>query len=221
MASEEQRMQAFRSRYRTGIAKWYSPWLHAGFVLVYGVALLGLFASSLNQPELWHWLLVPLSLLFFSFAEYRIHKNWGHHKTRLGKLFYQRHSGDHHRFFIEGHMRYEQACDFRVILFPAWLIVLYSLPLLVIWWWLLPIDGNLAALLVMPMLAGYLSYEVLHACEHLPPQHPIARLPWIARMRRLHELHHRRAIMATHNFGIVHPLMDWLHRSLYRNAQST
>jgi len=214
-------MQAFRQRYRAGISRLYNPWLHAGFVLAYGGAVLCLFASSLQQPTFWHWLLVPLALLLFSFGEYRIHKNWGHRKTRLGKLFYQRHSGDHHSFFIEGHMRYEQARDFRVILFPAWLIVLYSLPLAAIWWSLKAIDGNLAALLTMPMLIGYLSYEVLHACEHLPPEHPISKLPWIAQMRRLHELHHRRALMASHNFGIVHPLMDWLHRSLYRPSQST
>jgi hypothetical protein len=56
---------------------------------------------------------------------------------------------------------------------------------------------------------------VFHACEHLPPQNPLTRLPWIRQMRRLHELHHRRERMQERNFNIVLPLMDYLFGTLY------
>ena len=84
-----------------------------------------------------------------------------------------------------------------------------------VWWLLSQFDGNLAALFAGSMLLGYMSYEVVHACEHLPAEHALARLSWIRQMRRLHALHHRRELMQTHNFGIVYPLMDWLYGTLH------
>ncbi|CAD5110325.1 SRPBCC family protein [Zestomonas carbonaria] len=208
-------VQAFRSRYRAAIPPRYNPWLHASFVLAYGALCLAFFWSRLEQVSLLEWLVVPLTLVFYNWGEYNVHKGLGHHKRRLGALFYKRHTGDHHSFFIAGQMRYETDRDWRVILFPAWLIVLYSLGLFAAWWLLAQLDANVAALFAGTMLLGYMSYEVFHACEHLPDSHPVARLPWIRQMRRLHELHHRRELMQTHNFNIVFPLTDWLRGTLY------
>lgn len=207
--------QAFRSRYRAGIHAWYNPWLHAAFVLAYGVLCLTFFCSSLDRVRPLEWLVIPLTLVFFNWGEYTVHKNLGHHKSRLGALFYKRHTGDHHSFFVAGQMRYDTARDWRVILFPAWLIVFYSIGLFAAWWLLARFNGNIAALFSGTLLFGYLSYEIFHACEHLPDSHPVARLPWISHMRRLHELHHRRDLMQTHNFNLVFPLMDWLLGSLH------
>ena len=221
MAYNNDNAQAFRARYRDAIHPLYNPWLHAAFVLAYGLTCVGLLWRTLDAVALWQWLLVPLSLVFFSWGEYQVHKRLGHNKTRFGQLFYKRHTGDHHSFFVEGQMRYETLRDWRVILFPAWLIVLYSLPLLGVWWLLSHIDGNLAALFAGSMLLGYMSYEVVHACEHLPAEHPVARLPGIRQMRRLHALHHRRELMHSRNFGIVHPLMDWLYGTLHWEPEPT
>lgn len=102
-----------------------------------------------------------------------------------------------------------------MILFPAWLIVFYSIGLFIAWWLLAHLNSNVAALFSATMLIGYLTYEIFHACEHLPAEHPVARLPWIRHMRRLHELHHRRDLMHTHNFNLVFPLTDWLLGSLH------
>ncbi len=207
--------QAFRDRYRAGIHPLYNVWSHGGFVLLYGVACLTFFISSLSDVKPWEWLVVPAALVFFNWGEYSIHKNLGHHKTRVGSMFYKRHTGDHHSFFVAGKMTWESARDWRVILFPAWLIVFYSVGLFAAWWLLSLMNSNVAALFSTTLLAGYLSYEVFHACEHLPAAHPISRLPWISHMRRLHELHHRRDLMQTHNFNLVFPLMDWLKGSLH------
>lgn len=212
--------QPFRQQYRAAIRPGYNPWLHAGFVLAYGGAWIVFFLSRLEQPSLLEWLTVPAALVFFNWGEYRIHKSLGHHKHPLGRMFYKRHTGDHHSFFVAGQMRYEQARDWRVILFPAWLVVVFSLGALLAWSLLGLLNDNLAALFAATLLLGYLSYEIFHACEHLPPEHPLSRLPWIRHMRRLHELHHRRELMQTHNFNLVFPLMDWCYGTLHWEAET-
>jgi hypothetical protein len=214
-----QTTQAFRSRYRADIHPLYNPWLHGTFVLVFGVLAIGGFWSSVHQVKPLEWLAVPITLLFFNFGVYMVHRHLGHHKKRFARKFYARHAGDHHSFFAPGHMTYDSARDWRVILFPAWLIVVYSCVIALPLWWLLErFDGNVAGLVGGCLVLGYLTYEVFHACEHLPPGNPVTRLPWIRQMRRLHELHHRHELMQERNFNIVLPLMDYLFGTLYRES---
>lgn len=213
--------QAFREKYRANIARHYNPWLHGGFVLAYGLAVLAFLLRRLDNVTLLEWLTVPATLVFYSWGEYHIHKGLGHYKRRLLPTFYKRHTGDHHSFFADGQMRYEFARDWRVILFPAWLIVLYSTGALLAWLSLAELNENVAALFSSTLVAGYLGYEILHACEHFPPENPVTRLPWVRHMRRLHELHHRRDRMQTHNFNIVFPLWDWIYGTLYWQAEES
>lgn len=210
----------FRARYRAAIHPRYNPWLQGGFVLAYGVLCIGLLWRSLHEVQVLEWLALPLSLLFFNLCIYVVHRWLGHHRQAFARLFYTRHTGDHHSFFGPGYMTCDQARDWRVVLFPAWLIVLHSLAFaLPLWLLILPFNANVAALFASGTLLGYLVYEVFHACEHLPASHPLARLPWIRQMRRLHELHHRRELMQEHNFNIVLPLMDYLFGTLYWEPQ--
>ncbi|POA50490.1 sterol desaturase [Pseudomonas sp. MPR-ANC1] len=211
-----QTTEAFRSRYRAAIHPFYNPWLHGAFVLLFGVLAIGAFWSGVDQVHWLEWLTVPLTLLFFNFGVYMVHRHLGHHKKAFAKLFYARHAGDHHSFFTPGHMTYDSARDWRVILFPAWLIVIHTLLItLPLWWLIAQVNANVAGLFGGCMVLGYLTYEVFHAAEHLPPANPLTRLPWIRQMRRLHELHHRRERMQERNFNIVLPLMDYLFGTLY------
>ena len=215
-----QTTEAFRSRYRAAIHPRYNPWLHGVFVLLFGVLAIGAFWSSVQQVRALEWLTVPLTLLFFNFGVYMVHRHLGHHKKTFAKLFYARHAGDHHSFFTPGHMTYDSARDWRVILFPAWLIVVHTLLItLPLWWLFAQVNANVAALFGGCMVLGYLTYEVFHACEHLPPNNPLTRLPWIRQMRHLHALHHRRERMQERNFNIVLPLMDYLFGTLYWQPQ--
>ena len=211
--------QAFRQKYRAAISPHYNVWLHGGFVLAFGLTVIAFFLRQLHAVRPLEWLTVPLAIVFYSWGEYRTHRFFGHKKHPLVKMFYQRHTGDHHSFFAEGQMRYEFARDWRVILFPAWLIVLYSGGMLLGWWLIGMINANVAALFVATLLSGYLTYEILHALEHLPPENLICRLPWVRQMRRLHELHHRRELMHTNNFNIVFPLWDWIFGTLHWEAE--
>lgn len=211
-----QTTQAFRDRYRADIHPLYNPWLHGAFVLLFGVLAIGGFWSTVHQVRPLEWLTVPLTLLFFNFGVYLVHRHLGHHKKSFARMFYARHAGDHHSFFAPGHMTYDTARDWRVILFPAWLIVIHTVVFTLPAWWLLKqVNANVAGLFGGCLVLGYLMYEVFHACEHLPPDNPVTRLPWIRQMRRLHELHHRRELMQERNFNIVFPLMDYLFGTLY------
>ena len=217
-----QTTQAFRSRYRAEIHPLYNPWLHGAFVLLFGVLAIAGFWSTVHQVHPLEWLAVPLTLLFFNFGVYMVHRHLGHHKKSFARMFYARHAGDHHSFFAPGHMTYDSARDWRVILFPAWLIVLHTVVITLPFWWLLKqVDANVAGLVGGCLVLGYLMYEVFHACEHLPPDNPVTRLPWIRQMRRLHELHHRRELMQERNFNIVFPLMDYLFGTLYWEPEPT
>ncbi|MGB6215025.1 SRPBCC family protein [Pseudomonas mandelii] len=211
-----QTTQAFRDRYRADIHPRYNPWLHGVFVLLFGVLAIGGFWSTVHQVRPLEWLTVPLTLLFFNFGVYLVHRHLGHHKKSFARMFYARHAGDHHSFFAPGHMTYDTARDWRVILFPAWLIVIHTVVFTLPAWWLFKqVNANVAGLFGGCLVLGYLMYEVFHACEHLPPDNPVTRLPWIRQMRRLHELHHRRELMQERNFNIVFPLMDYLFGTLY------
>lgn len=211
-----QTTQAFRKRYRADIHPRYNPWLHGAFVLLFGLLAIGGFWSTVHQVQPLEWLAVPLTLLFFNFGVYVVHRHLGHHKKSFARMFYARHAGDHHSFFAPGHMTYDSARDWRVILFPAWLIVLHTVVITLPLWWLMGrFDSNVAGLSAGCLVLGYLTYEVFHACEHLPASNPVTRLPWIRQMRRLHELHHRRELMQERNFNIVFPLMDYLFGTLY------
>ncbi|WP_284620361.1 SRPBCC family protein [Aquabacterium humicola] len=209
-------VEPFRARYRAAISRHYSVWLHAGFVLAWGLATVAFFWSGVAGVKPLEWLAVPAALLFCNWGEYMIHRRLGHRKTAVGALFYKRHTGDHHSFFAEGRMHWEGGRDFRVILFPPWLIVVFTLALaLPVWWLLQRWNANVAGLAAGTIIGGYLLYEVLHASEHLPDGHVLAGLPWIRQMRRLHQLHHRRSLMAERNLNIVFPLMDWLLGTLH------
>ncbi|MDP2226411.1 MAG: sterol desaturase family protein [Moraxellaceae bacterium] len=210
-------VDAFRARYRAAIHPRYNAWWHGGFVFGLGMALIAFLLMQLQAVQGWEWLAVPVALVFFNWGEYTVHLELGHRKRPWGRLFYQRHTGDHHSFFVQGRMQFETPQDWRVIFFPAWLIVVYSLLLVLPAYVLLGLlNTNVAALFAASLLAGYLSYEFFHACEHLPPTHPLARLPGIRQMREHHDLHHRRDLMQTHNFNIVFPLQDVLRGTRFR-----
>lgn len=205
---------SFRTRYRAAIHPRYNAWLHGGFVLLFGIVGIAFFWSRADHIQPWEWLAIPLALVCHNWVEYMTHKHLGHHKHSFSRLFYQRHTGDHHSFFADGQLTYETMRDWRVILFPAWLIVVVTIVLLPSWLLLEQVNRNVASLFIGTLLLGYLCYEIFHACEHLPEDHPISRLFWVRHMRRLHELHHRRDLMQTANFNLVFPLWDWLYGTL-------
>lgn len=211
----QQDVQRFRQTYRRQIAHTYRAWRHGACVAALGLGLMALFLASANDIHALEYSAVVLTLLALNMGEYWVHKNLGHFKRRFGRLFYKRHTGDHHSFFSHTQMRYEQMRDFRVILFPVWLVLVQGAGAGVLYLALCWLNSNIASLVAATWVGGYLLYELFHALEHLPDRHLLSRLPWVAQMRTLHALHHRRDLMHSHNFNIVFPLSDWLFGTLY------
>lgn len=215
--------QAFRTRYRANISRWYSGWLHLLMVAFTGITVITYSLLQTQTISGIEWLVIPLTLLLVNFAEYVAHRWLGHRKTRLGRLFYSRHTGDHHSFFVETAMPFESTRDWRVVLFPAWLIYVFLIGLMLPGGWILLQlwSANAAWLFVAAGIAGYLFYEVMHFSYHLPASSFVERTPVWWRLQRLHQLHHERERMTDSNFNITIPVFDWLLGTLYWREPET
>lgn len=212
---------AFRAQYRAGISRFYSASLHAGFVFAWGLAASSWLMLQVQAMSALVWLAIPTALLFFNLGEYTVHKQLGHIKKPWSRLFYQRHTGDHHSFFVPGRLHYEYSHDWRVILFPPWLVVVFSVLLVAPTWWLLGFwDANVAAVFAATLMMSYLSYEFFHAVAHLPDSHWLTRVPGLAYMKAHHALHHERDVMTQANFSIVFPFADWLFSTWHKQQKA-
>jgi sterol desaturase/sphingolipid hydroxylase (fatty acid hydroxylase superfamily) len=132
-------------------------------------------------------------------------------------VLYDRHTPLHHRIFVEGDMAVRSRREWRLVLIPAYgvvLIILANLPAVVA----LTLLGqrNLAALYAMTSVAYVLSYEWLHLAYHLPEGHPIARLRFVAALARHHAKHHDPALMQRWNFNVTFPIWDRVRGTTYR-----
>lgn len=206
----------FRTDYRAQIHPLYNGYLHGLFVVSVGLAYV---VYQFSRLDTFHWYYsfgVLFTLILWNFAEYFIHIKLGHNKTRIGAMFYKRHTGDHHSFYTDQRLVPNSHRDMRVTLFPAWLVivsaVIASVSGAVIGW---IFGAEWGAVFSGSLLVGYLSYEFFHFCDHLPEDHFLVRLPWIGHMRRLHQLHHRRDLMHNYNFNLTFPLADWVLGTFY------
>jgi hypothetical protein len=204
---------AFRALYRREILPaGYSARAHVALVLV--VALGGIVAALAVAAA--HWrrdclAIVPVTLLVANAVEYLAHRGPMHHR-RIGLLaLHLRHTGRHHRFFVDEAMSFEEARDLHAVLFPPVLLFFFGaiaigLGALVA----LFLPTAAAALFVATALGYYLSYEVLHFLYHVPPHWPVARWPGVRWLARLHRFHHDPRRMRECNFNLVFPLCDRL-----------
>jgi hypothetical protein len=209
----------FRQRYRAAISKKYNAYFHAGFVFGVGLAFVVYQIMQLTMMPVWQLFALPVGWVIFNFAIYFIHRELGHVKRSWAKLFYQRHSGDHHTFFTDEDYCFEELKDFRVILFPPLLIIAVCILAGVMV--LISPDAllNMARLLAVSMVSGYLLYEFFHACHHLPDHYPITQWPWFKQMREWHRVHHHKDFKHC-NMNLVIPLADYIMRSQADGVQS-
>lgn len=187
-----------------------------GIVLLTGITVISYAFHLSDNITAAEWLVFPLTLLVVNFGEYYAHRWLGHRKTRLGKLFYSRHTGDHHSFFSDQDMNFESVRDWRVVLFPAYLIYAFLIGLVLPVGFILAnlVSLNVACLYAAGGITGYLFYEAMHFSYHLPEGSKTERLcgliPGWKVMRQSHVLHHRRDLMHNSNFNITIPVFDFL-----------
>ncbi len=210
-------VQAFRDAYRLDhIPSRYRGGLHLVFTFGVGGAAFAWCLLQLNDVRPLEWLTVPATFLYANLAEYWGHRGPMHHLTRGLRLVYERHTKQHHRFFTDQAMAYDALRDLRAVLFPPLLmtffIAVFALPAGLLLERIA--TPNVAWLFVAVSLGYFLNYEFLHLAYHLPPGHPIARSSLIARLKRLHQVHHDPRVMAHCNFNITYPIGDLLFGTL-------
>jgi hypothetical protein len=203
----------YRARYRREhIGPRYSGQAHLAFAVLFSLGGIAVCAWLLDGVQPLEWLTIPLAFLYANLVEYSGHRWVMHRKVRGLGLVYERHAGQHHRFFTDQHMALEGWRDCKVVLFPAVLMVFYfgafAVPLGLLLAWLA--TANVALLFVIVALGYYLNYELLHLAYHLPEGSRLLRLPFLMRLRRLHHRHHEPALMAQANFNITYPIGDWV-----------
>lgn len=213
--------EAFRQKYRSEISPGYNGWLHMLVVFSTGLLVISIAAAQVEEASIWEWLVVPVTLVMVNFAEYAAHRWLGHRKTNIGRMFYSRHTGDHHSFFIQSNMPFQSVRDWRVVLFPAYLIYAFLIGLI------LPggaalyflVSPNAAFLYAATGIFAYLFYEVMHFSYHLPQGSFVEKTPGWKQLRRLHLLHHRREKMTQVNFNITLPIFDVLLGTLFWDTE--
>lgn len=206
----------FRDAYRRSISNHYNGYVHAAFVATVGLTFICYAFSQTSFIKNVELLNIPITLVIWNFIEFHVHRRLGHTKTKLGRMFYKRHTGDHHTFYDDQNLIPDNHKDWRVTLFPAWLVIVVAIAASLSGWCLSQLlSENAAFISSASLMAGYLLYEVLHFCDHLPANHFIAQLPWFKQMRNLHRLHHRKDLMRDKNFNLTFPLADWILGTLY------
>jgi hypothetical protein len=129
---------------------------------------------------------------------------------------YDRHELTHHVIYTYDDMAMRSARELRLILMPAYAIVLVfliDLPFAIgaakLFSW------NAGCLFLGTSMVFFLAYEWLHAAYHLPPQSFVGRMSIIARLREHHRRHHDPRLMKHWNFNVTVPLFDWIHRTIW------
>jgi hypothetical protein len=210
----------YRAAYRAAqIPRGYRAGLHLAITFGGGSLVLLLCLLQLEAVRPLEWLTVPLAFLYANLAEYIGHRFPMHRPFRGLGLVYRRHAGQHHRFFTDQAMPFDELRDLRAVLFPPLLVVfffgLFGVPV----WFLLEwaVSANVAWLFIATGIAYFLNYEILHLAYHLPPDHWLARRRLVRRLQWLHRRHHDPRVMTKVNFNISYPVCDWLFGTLDRS----
>jgi len=213
------RVAAFREGYRRRhVGPRYSGVGHFAFTSLGSLGVIGFALGRLDGVRPLEWLTIPAVFVLGNLVEFLGHRGPMHHRRKGLGLLFQRHTEQHHRFFTHDALAYESSRDVKMVLFPPVLLLFFlggiATPLGMLAWWL--ISPAVGWLFAASAVGYYLSYEWLHFCHHLPPGHPVARLPVMARLRRHHQAHHDPSLMGRYHFNITLPLGDWLFGTLWR-----
>ncbi|MBI3541900.1 MAG: fatty acid hydroxylase family protein [Deltaproteobacteria bacterium] len=194
----------------------YSGLAHLAFTSSVPLAGIAYSLAHVHAPTWKELLVLPVTFLYANFVEWVAHKNPMHRRFKGLGLVFKRHTVEHHHFFTHESMAIESRRDFKIVLFPAFLIVFFfgtfAVPLGVLAAKLL--TPNCGYLFVSVALAYFVNYEWFHLLYHLPPRSTLGRLALARRLREHHTRHHDPRLMSRYNFNITWPLCDWLFGTL-------
>lgn len=197
----------------------YSPHWHFATINAAGIGMIVCFAWMAGGPRamLTHApsvLCMIVAYLVANYFEYYVHRSNFHNP-----LVSTRHVSLHHRFFTKDVMEYNHWRDVHLILFapkaPIFLvpfICVLAVPVALV------AGLQAGASFACVLAAYYLSYEYLHLAYHSPPSSFLGSLPFIAFLRRHHQIHHAQPLMGKYNFNITVPLADWVFGTTYKET---
>ncbi|HTM67684.1 MAG TPA: sterol desaturase family protein [Candidatus Binatia bacterium] len=202
---------AFRAQQLAAIPRWYSPYGHLCGTLGVGVLATAIAVSHLHGLR-WHdFLVVPAMLIFSNFFEWWAHKNILHRPRWPFRILYEKHTPLHHRLYRWEDMAVRNVREFAFVLIPArgvLGIVVSASPLALAIGMLF--GPNVGWLALVSQALYVVAYEVTHLCYHLPPSHPVQKVPLIRRLSAHHARHHDPALMNRWNFNVTLPFADWV-----------
>ena len=213
----EQARAEYHERY---ISQHYSGPLHLATTISVSLLIALLSAMMLEKISPLEWLTIPLTFLFANLCEYLAHRRPMHNKTRfLGPIF-TRHTIEHHSFFTHEAATYDTTQDFKAILFPPIMLLVFNggvaLPVGALLYFL--ISPNVSFLFVLTAILYFLNYELLHLAYHMDPHTWVGRLAFVVRLRRHHIRHHDTRLMTRYNFNITYPICDYLFGTIYKDS---
>jgi Fatty acid hydroxylase len=221
MAASPNAVASFRETYRAEhIGPSYSGAAHFAFTSVGSLAVIAIAAAEVKSPTWAELMTVPITFLFANFVEYRGHRGPMHHRVGGLSLLFERHAGQHHRYFTHDAMEYETRRDFKMVLFPPLMLLFFlgavATPVAALLF--LFATRNVAFLYVATAMGYFLAYEWLHLCHHTPRGTVLGRIGVLGRLRAHHQAHHDPLRMTSGNFNITFPICDWLFRTRLRGS---
>jgi hypothetical protein len=208
---------ALRARLVARIPAWYSPAAHLAVPSLFGLAIIAVAIVLIDGLRPWELLTIPVVYVLSNATEWRVHRDLLHRRHPLAKVLYDRHTPEHHMVYVTDDMAMRSPREFRLVLIPAYgimLIFLGNLPVAAGLWalgW-----PNVGALFAATGMAYAVSYEWLHLCYHLPADSWLGRRRLIVALRRHHAVHHDPALMQTWNLNVTVPLWDWVRGTIHR-----
>lgn len=209
--------QALRERELGKLGPGYRPWLHLLGPSSVALALALYAFATLEDVQGLEWLVIPATYLLANAAEWRIHRDLLHRRSRLFPWLYERHTLMHHHVFVQWDLSVRSRAEWGLVLIPPMAVVLLCVATL-------PLGAAIAALgapdaarlFLITSVAYVISYEWLHLSYHLPEDSRVGSSRLVRWLRRHHAIHHHPSHMGTTNFNVTVPLWDTLRRTTRR-----
>jgi sterol desaturase/sphingolipid hydroxylase (fatty acid hydroxylase superfamily) len=205
------RREARRREMTDRVPARYSGRAHWAFINLTTALGIGFCLVQVDRGPWWEWLFVPGFFVFANAFEWWIHRGPMHHPTRGMRILYERHTLQHHVFYLADDMEFRNPRELFYIVFPPLalpILLLVNLPIPLMLGRLL--SENIAWLFFASVLAYYFVYEWFHFVHHLSRESWLGRRALVGWLRQHHTRHHELERMEQGNFNVSFPLWDWL-----------
>ena len=208
-----ERQEDFRKEYRSRIAGWYNGYVHVLVIYTIGLTALYVYIQHMGDVLWWEWLAIPVVVVMCNMFEWFLHMHVMHRPINVTGLraIYVRHTLNHHQFFTDREMRFQNEKDWRVTFFPPYAMVVFilmSTPGGLLLGYL--ISPNVGWLVMCSTTAVYLTYEFMHFCCHVDENAFVRNCPLVNTIRRHHTAHHNDRLMMEVNMNLSLPISDWM-----------